>query len=120
MAEEQSGEGEFKGSGDFGEFLNRLQARARAGARLARSPRPRAVEVLGRVDVGQASIDTRLSSVEASLSSVEAGKKSLRTEFLGELSKTRSDIMGKVADLTGEVTAIRDDISVDSGAVLRF
>jgi hypothetical protein len=38
-------------------------------------------------------------------------------DFLDELGKTRSDLMGKIADLKGEVTRIRDDISVNMGAV---
>jgi hypothetical protein len=99
MAEEQSGSGEFNASGDFREFLNR------------------AVEVLGRVDVGQATLDTRLSSVEAELSSVVTGQKSLRAAFSDELGKTRTDIMGKVADLQKEVATIREDIAVEMGAV---
>jgi hypothetical protein len=42
----------------------------------------------------------------AALARLEAGQKSLRTDFLDELSKTRADIMGKIADLKGEVTRI--------------
>jgi len=37
----------------------------------------------------------------AALARLEAGQKSLRTDFLDELSKTRAEIMGKIADLKG-------------------
>lgn len=47
---------------------------------------------------------------------LEAGQTKLRVDFLDELGKTRADVMGKIAELKGEVSAIRDDIAVDLGS----
>jgi hypothetical protein len=58
-----------------------------------------------------------LARLEAGLLALEAGQTKLRTDFLDELGKTRADIMGKVAELQDAVTAIRDDIAVNMGAV---
>lgn len=57
------------------------------------------------------------SGTNGVLERLEAGQKSLRADFLDELGKTRAGVMDKIAELKGEVSAIRDDISVDSGAV---
>jgi hypothetical protein len=66
---------------------------------------------------GSGDFVARLADVAAALDRIEVCQKSLRTDMLSELGKTRVDIMGKIAELQGEVAAIRDDIRVNMGAV---
>jgi methyl-accepting chemotaxis protein len=44
-------------------------------------------------------------------------QKSLRSDFLAELGRTRSDIMGRVERLEDAVNRIRNDIAVNMGTV---
>jgi phage shock protein A len=87
MAEEHSGEGEFKGGGDFVARLTDVAA------------------ALDRLEGGQASIGTKLSALETGLSSVEAGQ-----------TKLRADVMERIDRLEDGITGMRDDLTVTFGA----
>jgi hypothetical protein len=49
---------------------------------------------------------------EGAYKSLHADAADLRTDVLAELGKTRSDIMGKVAELQDGITGMRDDLAV--------
>ena len=66
---------------------------------------------------GQAKLETRLEKLEEGQAALATDQKSLRTDFLDELGKTRTDVMGKLAEVRSDLTGMRDDISVNMGAV---
>jgi chromosome segregation ATPase len=70
-----------------------------------------------RLEVGQTQLEAGLGQLEAELGRLKAEQKSLRSDLLAELGRTRSDIMERVERLENAVTLIRDDIAVNMGAV---
>src|SRR5690242_15809710 len=65
---------------------------------------------LNRLEAGQAQL-------QAELGQLKAEQKSLRSDFLAELGRARSDIMERVERLADAIIRIRDDIAVNMGAV---
>src|SRR3954447_24273613 len=72
---------------------------------------------LSQLDVKLSQLEPRLGQLEAELGRLKAEQKSLRSDLLAELGRTRSDIMERVERLENAVTLIRDDIAVNMGAV---
>jgi chromosome segregation ATPase len=72
---------------------------------------------LNRLGAGQAQLLAGQAQLQAELCQLKAEQKSLRSDFLAELGRTRSDIMERVEQLADAITRIRDDIAVNMGAV---
>lgn len=51
------------------------------------------------------------------MDNLETGQAAFRTDLVAELGKARGAIMEKVAEVQTSITAIRDDIEVNFGAV---
>jgi chromosome segregation ATPase len=70
-----------------------------------------------RLEAGLTRLETGQAELEAEFGRLQAEQNSLRSDFLAELGRTRSDILERVERLEDAVNRIRDDIAVNMGAV---
>jgi chromosome segregation ATPase len=92
------------------------QARLEAGQTQLEAGQTRLEVELGQLKAGQTQLEAGQTRFEAELGQLKAEQKSLRSDFLAELGRTRSDIMERVERLEDAVNKIRDDIAVNMGA----
>jgi hypothetical protein len=67
---------------------------------------------LDRLGALAMAMEALFARFEGHYNSLHAEAAELRTDVLAELGKTRSDIMGKVAELQDGITGMRDDLTV--------
>jgi hypothetical protein len=65
----------------------------------------------------RADLTERMYDLASRMDALETGQATFRADLVAEFGKTRGAIMEKVAEVQTSITAIRDDIAVNFGAV---